>query len=141
MTGFPPLMVPCFGSFLEAHGGRMKADDQPVVHVKKVNLFDLPDTLPDKEWFESLIPDCGVLIERIISTGQVTPPGEWYDQERDEWVVLLQGEATLSWEYGRVLDLVAGDAILIPARERHRVEKTSVHPPCIWLAVHGRLMK
>lgn len=61
------------------------------------NIFTLPDMLPDVEMIEALIPDRGILIERIISNGQSSPPGFWYEQERDEWVVLLQGESELLW--------------------------------------------
>ena len=104
-----------------------------------MNLLQLPTPLPGSELIEALIPDRGILIERIISSGQTTPPGAWYDQERDEWVVLLQGRARLAWENGSELALEAGDWVFIPAHERHRVEYTSVQPPCIWLAVHGRL--
>ena len=104
-----------------------------------MNLLQLPTPLPGSELIEALIPDRGILIERIISSGQTTPPGAWYDQERDEWVVLLQGQARLAWENGSELALEAGDWVFIPAHERHRVEYTSVQPPCIWLAVHGRL--
>ncbi|MDD4601679.1 hypothetical protein SDC9_27465 [bioreactor metagenome] len=104
-----------------------------------MNVFELPSELPDEEIFESLIPDQGVLIERIISTGQATPEGVWYNQDRDEWVVLLQGTATIMWHDGRKQDLLAGDSIFFSANERHRVDKTSVNPPCIWLAVHGKL--
>ena len=56
------------------------------------NLYDLPDPLPSEELFTDLIPDAGVKIERIVSSGQSTPEGEWYDQERDEWVALIQGK-------------------------------------------------
>jgi len=104
-----------------------------------MNLFQLPAVMPEEELFESLIPDKGVLIERIVSTGQASPPGFWYDQERDEWVVLLQGQARLAWETGKVLEMKLGDWVFIPAHERHRVEYTSKEPPCIWLAVHGKL--
>ncbi|WNG55008.1 cupin domain-containing protein [Archangium gephyra] len=103
------------------------------------NLFELPHPLPEQETFEPLLPDNGVLIERIISTGQASPPGHWYDQERDEWVVLLQGRAKLVWEDGRSRELGPGDHVFLPAHERHRVEWTSREPPCIWLAVHGDL--
>jgi cupin 2 domain-containing protein len=106
--------------------------------VKK-NLFDLPELLPDHEIFEQLSHDRGVLIERIISSGQATPRGHWYDQERDELVVLLQGEASISFEEGETMDMIAGDYILIPAHKRHRVEYTSKDPPCVWLAVHADL--
>jgi cupin 2 domain-containing protein len=107
--------------------------------MSSTNLFELPANLPDGEVSEPLLPDRGVLIERIISSGQTTPVREWYDQDRDEWVALLQGEATLAYENGRSITLKAGDHALIPAHERHRVDHTSSDPPCIWLAVHGSL--
>lgn len=103
------------------------------------NIFVLPEKLPSEELFEAILPDKGLLIERIISSGQVSPPGFWYDQDRDEWVVLLQGEAVLAWEDGRRRKLEPGDWAFIPAHVKHRVEYTSSEPPCIWLAVHGQL--
>lgn len=102
-----------------------------------MNLFELPEQLPEDELFEKLIPDHGVLIERIISTGQSSPEGFWCDQPRDEWVVLLQGKAKLAWEDGTLLEMKPGDWLLIPAGKRHRIEWTSKNPPCLWLAVHG----
>ncbi len=104
-----------------------------------MNIFQLPAVLPATELLEELIPDQGILIERIISSGQASPAGEWYDQDRDEWVVLLQGIAQIVWEDGRQQQLIAGDWLMIPAHERHRVVWTSPEPPCIWLAVHGKL--
>ena len=104
-----------------------------------MNLFKIPESLPVDEFVEPLITGQGVLIERIISTGQISPPGFWYDQDRDEWVVLLQGQARLAWEDGRSKELKPGDWIFIPAHERHRVEWTSKETACIWLAVHGNL--
>lgn len=103
------------------------------------NLFLLPDPLPAEEQFETLIQRAGIHIERIISTGQITPAEQWYDQVQDEWVVLLQGEAILSYQDGSSLPLKAGDHVLIPAHTRHRVSYTSHSPACIWLAIHGRL--
>lgn len=105
------------------------------------NIFNLPPSLPDKELFESIITNDNILIERIISTGQVTPTGEWYDQEKDEWVILLQGEAVLSYEDSSQIKLTSGDYLFIPAHQKHRVEYTSTSPPCIWLAVHGDMSK
>ncbi len=104
-----------------------------------MNIFALPAPLPEEELFEPLIPDRGVLIERIVSSGHTSPPGFWYDQDRDEWVVLLQGEAEIACEDGRKVWLSAGDALFLAAHERHRVEYTSSDPPCLWLAVHGKL--
>ncbi len=94
----------------------------------------------ESELFEALVEDKekGVLVERIVSTGQITPENEWYDQEKDEWVVLLQGEAKLLFDEigGEELSLEVGDAVFIQAKRRHRVVFTSSEPPCIWLAVH-----
>ena len=78
-----------------------------------------------------------MLVERIVSAGHSTPPGEWLEQDRDEWVVVLAGEAELAYAGGSRLRLRAGDYVLIPAGERHRVESTRVDPPCVWLAVHA----
>nr|WP_245291268.1 cupin domain-containing protein [Methylobacterium aquaticum] len=76
-------------------------------------------------------------IERIVSTGQASPPGFWYDQPWDEWVVLLSGGAGLHL-HGETEPrrLAPGDHLLIPARLRHRVAWTSPDVPTIWLAVH-----
>ena len=49
------------------------------------NIFKLPSSLPHEELFETLVSADNILIERIISTGQTTAPGEWYDQDRDGW--------------------------------------------------------
>ena len=106
---------------------------------KPANLYHLPDPLPDAEEFTDLVRSRGVKIERIVSSGQTSPAGEWYDQDRDEWVVLIQGEAVLEYEGGEKLRLAAGDHVLIPAHRRHRVDYTSRTPPCIWIAVFGAL--
>ena len=103
------------------------------------NIYTLPSPLPNEELFEPIIQNQSLLIERIISTGQTTPEGEWYDQQRDEWVMLLQGEATLSYVDGSQIQLKPGDYLLIRAHQKHRVEYTSTNPPCIWLAIHGNL--
>jgi cupin 2 domain-containing protein len=81
--------------------------------------------------------DGAVRIERIVSTGQSSPPGFWYDQPDDEFVVLLAGAARLRFEADDLgLDLAPGDWVEIPARTRHRVEWTQADPPTVWLAVH-----
>lgn len=100
------------------------------------NIFQLADKLPNQEIFEQIISNDKILIERIISTGQITPAGQWYDQEKDEWVILLQGEAILSYFDGSNITLKSGDYVFIPAHQKHRVEYTSIEPPCIWLAIH-----
>jgi cupin 2 domain-containing protein len=109
-----------------------------MTHLPIANLFQLPIPLPMAEQFETLAVGHQLWIERIISTGQTTAPGEWYDQDLDEWVILLQGQAELRLG-DRCYPLKPGDYLLIPAHCQHRVEYTSTEPPCIWLAVHGRL--
>lgn len=101
------------------------------------NLFQLPDPLPAAELFTALFETPHLRVERILSTGQTTPPDEWYDQSQDEWVVLLQGSATLTYEDGASLAMGPGDYVLIPAHRRHRVSFTSSEPPCVWLAIHS----
>ncbi len=109
-------------------------------HGETTDLFAIPDGLPgDDEFFEVLARGEGVRVERIISHGHTTPEGEWYDQDEDEWVVLLQGEATLEWADKSTTELSAGDAVYIAAHRRHRVVFTSAEPPCVWLAVHGSM--
>ena len=90
----------------------------------------------DQEHFETLFSDRNLHIERIVSRGQATPPDVWYDQEENEWVLLVQGKASLQFEKGEMLHLGPGDYIFLPARLKHRVTYTSKIPPCIWLAIH-----
>ncbi len=116
-------------------------DLTPKKDLSMDNIFQLPFSLPPTEVFEILVQTEQLRIERIISTGQATPPDQWYDQEQDEWVILLQGQAIISYEDGRKVLLTAGDYLLITAHEKHRVEQTSADPPCIWLAIHGFLVK
>lgn len=98
------------------------------------NLFsNLPDSVPE-EITEELIRSNTVRIERIISTGQASPPGFWYDQLKHEYVVLLQGSACLEFEHNSV-ELKPGDAILIAPRQKHRVAWTSSDEQTIWLAI------
>ena len=102
------------------------------------NIYELPEVPNHLEKFEQIVFGKNIQIERIVSTGQTTNFGQWYDQELDEWVLLLQGEAELSYIDDTRIKLKAGDYLLIPAHTKHRVEYTSIEPPCIWLAVHGQ---
>jgi len=90
-----------------------------------------------EEAFEPILERPGVRIERIVSSGQATPPGEWYDQCDDEWVLLLAGTAGLLLEgEPEPRRLSPGDCLLLPARCRHRVAWTDPDVPTVWLAVH-----
>ncbi len=98
------------------------------------NLFaDLPEALPD-ELVTRLAGEGGVRVERIVSWGQASPAGFWYDQDEHEWVIVLQGAARLILE-GETLELGPGDGVTIPAHARHRVDWTTPDGPTVWLAV------
>ena len=99
------------------------------------NLFaDIP-TKFDSEVFETLLSSGSVRIERILSHGHRTADGFWYDQDENEWVLLLKGSATLEFSDGSEHHLKAGDSMNIPAHARHRVRRTSEDEVTIWLAV------
>nr|WP_294523422.1 cupin domain-containing protein [uncultured Rhodopila sp.] len=100
------------------------------------NLFDnLPHDIEDEEFVE-LLAHPGVRIERIVSNGQTTPVDAPYDQDHDEWVLLLRGSASLWIDGDGERDLRPGDHMLIPAHCRHRVTGTARNEPTVWLAVH-----
>lgn len=103
--------------------------------MQKQNLYSNITKSKD-EIFEALLKDKNLKLERIISTGQATPEGEWYDQEQNEWVVLLQGSAELRFENNEIIKLEPGDYVLLPSHCKHRVEKTSETETTIWLALH-----
>lgn len=101
------------------------------------NLFADLDTEIHSEALATLLERAGWRLERIVSAGHATPAGEWYDQERDEWVVLLRGRAAILFEGDPApTTLSPGDAVLIPAHRRHRVEWTDADQKTVWLALH-----
>jgi cupin 2 domain-containing protein len=99
------------------------------------NLFTNIPTDSPKELFTTLLESPGVRIQRIVSFGQTSPEGFWYDQDQDEWVILLQGAARLEFE-DRTVEMNRGDFLNIPAHEKHRVKWTSPDELTVWLAVH-----
>ncbi len=101
------------------------------------NLFSAIPHDVTEEVFQTLLKTDRFRLERIISSGHATPQGQWYDQERGEWVILLKGSAGLRFEGEmEVRVLKAGDYIHIPAHARHRVEWTEAGEKTIWLALH-----
>ena len=102
------------------------------------NLFTgLPRSTLENEQFCELLARPGLRIERIVSTGQASPDGFWYDQPDGEWVTLLQGEALLRFaDEPEARRLRPGDFIDIAPRRRHRVDWTDPEQPTIWLAIH-----
>jgi cupin 2 domain-containing protein len=97
-------------------------------------LTNLPADLPE-ELFTTLLQAPGVRIERIVSRGQHSPDGFWYDQPTNEWVLVLQGAAKVEFE-DETLEMGPGDFIDIPAHRKHRVAWTTPDEHTIWLAVH-----
>ena len=105
--------------------------------MKVKSLFqEIPDDLPN-ELFDDLIETDLVRIERIVSAAHASAEGFWYDQENDEWVLVVRGSAGLRFEDAdEVVVLKPGDWINIPAHKKHRVEWTDPNEKTIWLAIH-----
>jgi cupin 2 domain-containing protein len=98
-------------------------------------MHDIPARM-EEELVDILARGERVRVERIVSWGQASPAGFWYDQPEHEWVALLAGAARLRFAEGdRVVSLAPGDALMIPAHVRHRVEWTDPGQPSVWLAV------
>lgn len=104
------------------------------------NLFaNIPDDLSE-EFFEDIVKSNNVRIERIISNGQTSPESGWYDQNQNEWVIVIKGRAQLTFlneafENNKVVDLGPGDYLNIPSHTKHKVSYTETSQPTIWLAV------
>jgi cupin 2 domain-containing protein len=104
--------------------------------VRMDNVFAGPSARADKEHFLTLFENRSVKIERIVSHSHSSPPGFWYDQAEDEWVIVLRGHATLEFTSGELVTMKEGDHVLIPSRSKHRIVQTG--PETIWLAVHAK---
>jgi cupin 2 domain-containing protein len=99
-------------------------------------LFPLPDAYKD-EAVDTLLTRPGLRIERIVSRGQASPPGFWYDQAEGEWVLLLAGAARLRFAdepEPRLLN--PGDELDIAPHRRHRIDWTDPATPTVWLALY-----
>lgn len=105
--------------------------------VTSGNLFaDLPETLTEEE-VTTIAQAAGVRLQRIVSTGQASPPGFWYDQDEAEWVMVVRGRAGLLIEgEAAPRTLGEGDHVLIAAHVRHRIEWTDPDQPTVWLALY-----
>jgi cupin 2 domain-containing protein len=115
------------------------AVDLPALRQQKAAMANLLSDLSataDSEQLQDILRRPGVRIERIVSTGQASPPDFWYDQDWDEWVVLLAGAAGLLIEGEAERKLAPGDHVFLPAHTRHRVTWTDTDRPTVWLAVH-----
>ena len=99
-------------------------------------LASLPADL-HTEHFDTLVRLDNGRVERIVSFGQCSPDGFWYDQDHSEWVLVVSGRAKLQVEgEAEPIALGPGDYINLAAHTRHRVAWTSPEEPTIWLAIH-----
>lgn len=106
--------------------------------IDSSNLFDsLPEDITE-ELFTNIIHRDNIKIERIVSKGHTSPQSGWYDQEDNEWVIVLKGEARLSFKNGEDVLLVSGSHLNIPAHTKHKVTWTTPDTETVWLAVHYR---
>ena len=100
-----------------------------------MNIFDnIPENFKD-EISTILLKRKNVRIEKIISNGQTSKDNFWYDQDEDEWVIVLQGKGEITYKDNSKEMLTTGDYTFIPAHKKHRVSFTSENPPCVWLCV------
>lgn len=102
------------------------------------NLLVGIDHEATEERTDRLVSQRGIVIQRIVSTGQVSPEGFWYDDPRDEWVLLLTGSAALQFEADGPArrQLLPGDYVHIAAHSRHRVAWTDDTVPTVWVCVY-----
>lgn len=105
--------------------------------MKINNIFHgIPSQISD-ELLEVLQENGTVKIERIVSKGHISPENFWYDQQKNEWIIVLKGNARLSFiNQNKPIVLTAGDFLNIPAHIKHRVDWTDPHQETIWLAIH-----
>lgn len=100
------------------------------------NIFsDIPDQIPE-EIFEEVLSTGNFKIEKIVSKGHASPKNFWYDQDENEWIILLKGSAGLIFKGDdRIVVLKKGDYVNIPAHRKHQVAWTASNQETVWLAI------
>lgn len=107
--------------------------------MKAENLFDAIPAELTEELFTTIHRDGGLRIERIVSHGQSSPEGFWYDQDENEWIILVEGSAAVQFEGDDgLVELGPGSYLNIPAHARHRVAWTDPNHKTVWLAIFYR---
>ena len=102
--------------------------------MQKYNIFEQIIVDKNEERFFEIFKNEKIKIEKIVSNGQISPENFWYEQEKSEFVLLLEGFAILEFE-NRIVELKKGDCLNIEAYEKHRVKFTSLDEPTVWFAV------
>ncbi|MDX8388156.1 MAG: cupin domain-containing protein [Ghiorsea sp.] len=104
--------------------------------MKSSNIFEnIPKNIKN-EFFETILDKNNLKIERIVSKGHTSPEAGWYDQTQDEWVIVLQGAATLTFENGEPVGLEAGSYLNIPAHTKHKVSWADPQVETVWLSIY-----
>jgi cupin 2 domain-containing protein len=105
--------------------------------LKRGNIFASLPVDRDAEHIDALLEGGEGRVERIVSFGQASPDGFWYDQEQSEWVLVLRGGAKLEVEgLPGLIELTPGDYLNLSAHTRHRVAWTTPEEATIWLAIY-----
>jgi cupin 2 domain-containing protein len=104
------------------------------MRVEKYNIFDEIIVDKSEEKFFEIFKNETIKVEKIVSNGQKSPEDFWYEQEKSEFILLLEGFAILEFE-NRVVELKKGDCLNIEAYQKHKVKFTSLDEPTIWFAV------
>ena len=102
--------------------------------MEKYNIFTQIIVDKKEERFFEIFKNEIIKVEKIVSNGQKSPKNFWYEQEKSEFILLLEGFAVLEFE-NREVELKKGDCLNIKAMEKHRVKFTSLDEPTIWFAV------
>ena len=102
--------------------------------MEKYNIFEQIIVDKNEEKIFEIFKNETIKIEKIVSNGQTSPENFWYEQEKSEFVLLLEGFAILEFE-NREEELKKGDCLNIQAYEKHRVKFTSLDEPTVWFAV------
>ncbi len=106
-------------------------------HPGRGNILDRLPADRSAEHFDTLVQLDDGQVERIVSFGQSSPEGFWYDQDHHEWVLVLRGHAKLEIAgFPELIELNPGDYISLAAHTRHRIAWTTPEEPTIWLAIH-----
>lgn len=106
--------------------------------IEKTNIFDNIQVDKKNENFFEILHSKTVKIEKIVSNGQKTPKNYWYNQDRNEFVIILDGFAKVEIKEGdsiKEVELSKGDYLDIKANIEHRVSYTCEENPTVWLAV------
>jgi cupin 2 domain-containing protein len=94
------------------------------------NLYEGDYPAENNEVFSILFQNRTLKIESIRSS--LKTAGELYDQDQDEWVLLLKGEAQMEI-IDEIRSIRAGDYLFLPKHTPHRVISTSDN--ALWLGV------